>query len=394
FPAVGRTGFARQHSLFRAMESSGITRVPPLYGYVGTSPKQTAQLILETHLGDPRLAAWEYGLGRSAAWTSDATGRWGVEWVGWVGFPSFWSNLVRWSIGEERGGNLETEVQLVEEEALLTVDARYDDGDLLNNLALQAVVVDPAGEATDLSLSQVAPGRYQASFLPAAEGAYLIRVASQPGDDSVDLGQTGGWVLGYSPEYGQIEGDPQLLNSIAELTGGRDLTSQFEEGDFAAVLTHDLPAGQASRPIWPWLLTAAVLLLPFDIALRRIVITRTDGRRLWRSTLGRIWRPAVPAVERSERVNRLFGAKERAARRPDDGLGSESPSVASDDIKAQPIKDPAGTLDVDPAGATDEVAAESETPAGDEHESLASRLLERRRRDNQKPSGDDERPGD
>ncbi|NJN53551.1 MAG: hypothetical protein HC804_01635 [Anaerolineae bacterium] len=42
---------------------SGITAVPPLYGYVGTSPKDTAQVILTTHQGDPLLAAWQYGLG-------------------------------------------------------------------------------------------------------------------------------------------------------------------------------------------------------------------------------------------------------------------------------------------------------------------------------------------
>jgi len=390
FPAVGRTGFARQHSLFRAMESSGITRVPPLYGYVGTSPKQTAQLILETHLGDPLLAAWEYGLGRSAAWTSDATGRWAVDWVDWDGFPTFWSNLIRWSISEEQGGNLETEVQFAEEKALLTVDARDSDGELLNDLMLQAVVVDPAGQSMELSLSQVAPGRYEASFLPAAEGAYLIRVAGQADDDLNDIGQTSGWVLGYSPEYRQFEGDPRLLNSIAELTGGRDLTAHFDEGDFAAVLTHDLPAGEASRPIWPWLLTLAVLLLPFDIAVRRIVITRGDGQRLWQSTLGRIWRPTVPAVERSERVTRLFRAKERAARRPEDEPGSESPLLASDDVKDLPVKDPAATLEVDPAGVIDVAATDSETQAGEQYESLASRLLERHRRGNQEPSGDDQ----
>ena len=40
---------------------TGITAVPPLYGYVGTSPKGTAQVILETHLGRPAagsVAAW------------------------------------------------------------------------------------------------------------------------------------------------------------------------------------------------------------------------------------------------------------------------------------------------------------------------------------------------
>ncbi|MFZ0545189.1 MAG: VWA domain-containing protein, partial [Candidatus Promineifilaceae bacterium] len=39
FPALGSTGFARGHAIFRAMESAGLTHVPPLNGYVGTSPK-------------------------------------------------------------------------------------------------------------------------------------------------------------------------------------------------------------------------------------------------------------------------------------------------------------------------------------------------------------------
>ena len=55
---------------------AGITAVPPLYGYVGTTAKATAQTILKTHQDDPLLVAWQYGLGRSVAWTSDATGRW------------------------------------------------------------------------------------------------------------------------------------------------------------------------------------------------------------------------------------------------------------------------------------------------------------------------------
>src|SRR5690606_5784146 len=44
---------------------SGITAVPPLYGYIGSSMKPAAQQILATDEGDPLLAAWQYGLGRS-----------------------------------------------------------------------------------------------------------------------------------------------------------------------------------------------------------------------------------------------------------------------------------------------------------------------------------------
>ncbi|MBP8949752.1 MAG: VWA domain-containing protein, partial [Candidatus Promineofilum sp.] len=62
---------------------AGIRETPALYGYVATSPKATAQVALETQQSDPLLAQWQYGLGRSLAWTSDATGRWAQEWVRW-----------------------------------------------------------------------------------------------------------------------------------------------------------------------------------------------------------------------------------------------------------------------------------------------------------------------
>ena len=44
---------------------------PQLKGYVITTPRQSAQVLLTTPRGDPLLAAWQYGLGRALAWTSD-----------------------------------------------------------------------------------------------------------------------------------------------------------------------------------------------------------------------------------------------------------------------------------------------------------------------------------
>src|SRR6266700_1935651 len=56
---------------------------PPLGGYVATSMKSNADLVLMTHQEDPLLATWRYGLGRSVAFTSDAKAKWGVLWVRW-----------------------------------------------------------------------------------------------------------------------------------------------------------------------------------------------------------------------------------------------------------------------------------------------------------------------
>ena len=71
---------------------------PPLGGYVATTLKGTADLVLMTHQEDPLLATWRYGLGRSVAFTSDAKAKWGVLWVRWGAFNKFWSQVTRWTL--------------------------------------------------------------------------------------------------------------------------------------------------------------------------------------------------------------------------------------------------------------------------------------------------------
>ncbi|MFW6182402.1 MAG: VWA domain-containing protein [Chloroflexota bacterium] len=254
---------------------ANIQQTPPLYGYVGASPKASAQVILETHMGDPLLASWQYGLGRSVAWTSDATGRWATDWVRWEGFPTFWAQAVRWTITQDRENNVETTVQFSEETASLTADVRGSDGDFLNDAQMTANVVGPGGEVSAVPLEQVAPGRYQGQFAPEEEGAYLIRVAGEAQSEAGDaesgptVAQTSGWVLGYSPEYRQLEADTQLLEQMAATGNGRDIGD-----DPAQAFAHTLAGERTTRPIWPWLTILAVLLLPVDVALRRMAQRR------------------------------------------------------------------------------------------------------------------------
>ena len=76
-----------------------------MLGYNGTTAKPAAQTVLVTARDDPLLAQWQYGLGRSVAWTSDSTGRWAKNWIGWQGFGKFFSQMVGWTFpGEESGG--------------------------------------------------------------------------------------------------------------------------------------------------------------------------------------------------------------------------------------------------------------------------------------------------
>ena len=100
-----RSRSSRSRPRRRRSCAGSTTGLPQLLGYNGTTAKPAAQTVLVTARDDPLLAQWQYGLGRSVAWTSDSTGRWAKDWLGWHGFSRFFSQLVGWTFpGEETGG--------------------------------------------------------------------------------------------------------------------------------------------------------------------------------------------------------------------------------------------------------------------------------------------------
>src|SRR5205085_4889890 len=226
------------------------------------------------------------------------------NWVTWDNFVRFWAQVVRSTINTGLHSNADVRVSRNGDQATVTVDAQTDAGAYLNGLTMTVNVLAPDGSSQTLTLVQVAPGRYSGTFTPNAEGAYLIRVAgtdpTQPAGSQDPVAQTAGWVLSYSPEYQTLTADPNYLSRLAASTGG------FVMGqDLAAIYAHDLPAPRAAtRPIWPTLLLIAALLLPVDIAVRRLVVTRYElerGRMRVADWLGRL-RPTAEAPERAVRL--------------------------------------------------------------------------------------------
>lgn len=345
---------------------NNIPAIPPLFGYVATQAKDAGQVILQTPKGDPLLAVWQYGLGRAVAWTSDATGRWAAEWVPWEGFPVFWAQTVCWTMTQGRNSALESVVAFSaagssDATARLTVDARdVGAGEaLLNGLTLEANVIAPNGEVSSVTLAQVAPGRYEADFVPETAGAYLIRVAGQA-ETGTTVGQTLGWVLGYSPEYRNLATNEPLLRQLAQVTGGRGL----KVGEETAVFAHNLPSEPATRPIWPWLTLLAVLLLPLDIGVRRLVLTRRDWERFLAWAFGRVPQSeASPQPTRSAQLSQLLAAKQRA-------VAEKGEDVVVGSVEKEEVdENGGGETAVSPPSSTEPI----------ESGSLASRLMEKRR---------------
>jgi uncharacterized membrane protein len=246
-----------------AMQEIDWKNAPPLGGYVATTLKSTAELVLMSHQEDPVLATWRYGLGRSAAFTSDAKSKWGVLWLRWRDFNKFWSQLVRWTL---RSGSRSDTVAIVERRdnvGEITVDAVDPKGEFINFLDSQVGVVAPNRERTVIDLEQVGPGRYRGRFPASQEGVYLVGMSQRRGDRVIGS-QLAGLVVPYAQELRDLGVDETLLRELSELTGGAALQKPRD------AFLKSRRQSRIAVEIWPWLIGLVAIGLIPDIALRRL----------------------------------------------------------------------------------------------------------------------------
>ena len=278
--------------------------LPQLRGYNGTTIKPAAQSVLVTARDDPLLAQWQYGLGRSVAWTSDSTGRWAKDWVGWSGFNRFFSQLVSWTFPGEETGGIEATFEPTGGATGLHVESVEPDGSPRDFYSTSAVVVGPDLEPRTVNLVQIAPGVYEAPLGEIDPGAYAVRITqTKPG--SSPLGRTVGLVAPTAAEYRVLGANEPFLAALRAATGGHRRSSPPLDP-----WRHDLTATNRFTELWPLLLVLALLLWPLDIALRRMSL----GRRELVAARGWVARHRAPAPG--------DGATDRHGREPAGGPGA------------------------------------------------------------------------
>jgi uncharacterized membrane protein len=277
---------------------------PQLLGYNGTTAKSAAQTVLVTARDDPLLAQWQFGLGRSVAWTSDSTGRWAKAWVGWPGFSRFFSQLVGWTFPGEETGGIEASFVTEGSQTKLRVESVAEDGSPRDFYATAVALTDPDLNSRAIGLAQVAPGVYEAPLGEIDAGAYVVRV-SQTRAGSTPLGRTLGLVAPTPAEYRLLGTNDAFLATLRSATGGLAIEAPAEPW------RHDLETTDAYTDLWPWLLILALLLWPLDIALRRVSIGRRElaGARRW---VAGGWRRRGAAAPRPVEVSGMLAARDRA----------------------------------------------------------------------------------
>jgi uncharacterized membrane protein len=283
---------------------------PALTGYVATTPRAAADVVLKSPQGDPLLATWQYGLGRVMAWTSDAQGRWTAGLLQWAAANRFFGDIVHASLPQPGDPALQVETRVVGDHTHLLVTAPPTSG---ATVTVNAVTPDLAD--TSLVLSPTGPGRFEGDLPTDQVGSYLLHVSESAGG-VVRHTTTTGLVVPYSPEYRDLGTDVATLKAIAQAGGGVLLT------DISQAFRVPVPTVRAALPIGELLLVLAILLFPVDVALRRLIF-RLEDMPAWRAAMARRPAPAVPAEatvtrlkERVDGIRAARAAQPRAPKKP------------------------------------------------------------------------------
>lgn len=243
---------------------------PNLNAYIATTPKEMAEVALWSPDGDPLLARWTYGSGRSIAWTSDLTGKWSSDWVKWGTFPKVFAEWVKWTFPQFDSSPYHISTEVDGGNGKLIVESAGDDYASGNGAGVWAGLQNEAGTNTLKRLMPVAPGRYEVQMDAVEPGAYLVQIGSpQDGENaaSINGGTTAGYVIPYSSEY-QIgdEDGPELLKELAAVTGGRELSTEESAKSYSFdPLKKRMPFDWTQE-----ILVVILLLWLLDIALRRL----------------------------------------------------------------------------------------------------------------------------
>jgi uncharacterized membrane protein len=290
----------RLTSLAEVLPGIPLEAFPSLTGYVATTPRAAADVVLKSPQGDPLLATWQYGLGRVVAWTSDAEGRWTAALLKWPSANRFFGDMVRYSLPQSSDPALQVETQVQADHTHLLVTSPGLSGEAVGVSAVTPDLTDTA-----LTLSSTGPGRFEGDLRTDQVGSYLLHVTDSVGG-AVKHASTIGLVVPYSPEYRALGTDNATLSAIARAGGGVLLT------DASSAFNLPVPPVHAVQPIGELLLVLAILLFPLDVALRRLVFSAED-LPVWRAALKRAPASALPAEATVSRLReRVSGV--RAAR--------------------------------------------------------------------------------
>lgn len=238
---------------------SGIGTPPELQGYVSTTEKEVSQVFIHSHKDESILAGWNFGLGKSIAWTSDVQPVWAKAWISWENFGKFWGQAVNWVLpATDTEVDFDLSVSFQYGVAQANIDTRT-----ASQASYKLHVVTPDGTSESVEMQQQTPTRYSGTFQMSNSGAYIV-TAQREGDAHK---RTEVLSLSYPAEYAEFEVDTALLKMLAARTAGI-----YEPTPTQITRPAGIPI-EKQVSLARVLLVVAVLLFVLEMILRRFSIT-------------------------------------------------------------------------------------------------------------------------
>lgn len=270
-----------------------LSSTPPLKGLVLTGPKRDPRVFqpMVGPEGEPLFAHWQTGLGRAAAFTSDAHNRWATPWLTWGGYPDFWGRTIRHVsrptptqssdlLAEVRGDRLKLRL-----DAAASTDDNARGSSFDRFASVRGGVIAPNGEVREVELEQTGPGLYEASLPADQAGSYVVSLMLSEADGTRRT-VFGGANRPVNRELRQFRSNTALLERVAEITGGRVLDPARPRVAGAGLFNregYDFVT-RSVQPLWRTLLIVLLVLVMLDVANRRVA---WDPVGIWRWALQR-----------------------------------------------------------------------------------------------------------
>ena len=247
---------------------SGISprEIPPIGLFATTVPKDGAAVPLRIRRNDtasPLLAAWQYGLGRSAVFAADTDSTASLSWVKWNRYAEFWSQLASWVMRQGDSGPFSLRVHSAAG-GVLSLQAEKADNGPVNNLVCR---ISGAGNAMDVPMTESGRAIYTGESAPLRRGKYNVTLMVKDGDSERVLVRREVAVPAAGPsDQAELRLRPANLDLLRELTratGGAVGVSP------ARMLEHRSPLVKVYRNANPYLLPLVIVLLLGEVFVRR-----------------------------------------------------------------------------------------------------------------------------
>lgn len=239
---------------------SDISEVPQIDGYISSTIKQGADMVLFTDKQEPLLATWQYGIGRTAVWTSDINGKWTSKWLSDENGTDILRNTVSWIMKKQISDEFNATAEIKDNKSIITLKSS-------SNKSIESIngkIISYDNNEYDINLGAVAAGEFEGEFQETKEGSYIMNLTVKYKDGSEENINTA-FNIHYPVEYDMTKnrnGD-NLIKKITEITGGKIITSPSE------VYSNNINQVYSSVKIDNILIIIGLILFMFDIFIRR-----------------------------------------------------------------------------------------------------------------------------